>query len=209
MVSGGSGNSFQPLGANAPFRGGVMIETTQPAHPRSHARATGAVYLNYFATAIVGLLLKSHKLPAGGVLIGLASVLYATVTILLYRLFRRAQPLLALAAALCGLAGCINDGLQRLDHSLKARSSLLFFGPFCVPLGVLIMRSQFLPHWLGWPLILAGLGWLAYLNPQVAQHASILIFPVGFLAEFGFMLWLLLRGVDESHWRETKTAFSR
>jgi hypothetical protein len=48
----------------------------------------------------------------------------------------------------------------------------------------------------------AGLGWLAYLNPEVAQHAQIVIFPVGFLAEFGLMLWLLLRGVDEARWRE-------
>jgi hypothetical protein len=28
------------------------------------------------------------------------------------------------------------------------------------------------------------------------------IFPVGFLAEFELMLWLLLRGVDEGRWRE-------
>ncbi len=176
-----------------------MIETAQPAHPRSHARATGVVYLSYFVVAILGLLLKSHKLPAGGVLIGLASVLYATVTLLLYRLFRRAQPLLALAATLCSLAGCVNDGLQQLDHSLAVRSSLLFFGPFCVLLGVLIVRSRFLPRWLGWPLIVAGLGWLVYLKPEVAQHAKLVIFPIGFLAEFGLMLWLLLRGVDESH----------
>lgn len=180
-----------------------MNETTQQAGPRSHARATGAVYLSYFLTTILGLLLSSHKLPAGVVLNGLASVLYATVTILLYRLFLRAQPLLALAAALCSLAGCITDGLSQLHVAgLAGLSPLMFFGPFCVLLGVLILRSRFLPHWLGWPLIVAGLGWLAYLNPKVAQHASMVIFPVGFLAEFALMLWLLLRGVDEERWRE-------
>jgi hypothetical protein len=183
-----------------------MIETTQQAHLRSHARATGVVYLSYFVVAILGLLLKSLKLPAGVVVIGFAPVLYATATILLYRLFRRAQPLLALTATLCGLAGCINDGLKQLDHGLAARSSLLFFGPYCVLLGVLILRSRFLPHWLGWPLTVAGLGWLAYLNPTVAQHAKIVIFPVGFLAEFELMLWLLLRGVDEARWRDAKSS---
>ena len=186
--------------------GRVMNETTQQMHLRSHARATGVVYLSYFATAILGLLLKSHKLPAGVALIGLASVLYATVTILLYRLFRPTQPFLALAATLCGLAGCVTDGLHQLnwdrEWGLAGVSPLLFFGPFCVLLGVLILRSRFLPHWLGWPLIVAGLGWLAYLNPMVAQHASIVIFPVGFLAEFALMLWLLLRGVDEAQWKE-------
>jgi hypothetical protein len=179
-----------------------MIEATQQAQRRSHARATGVVYLSYFATTILGLFLTSRKLPAGVVLNGLATLLYATVTILLYRLFRPTQPLLALAATICGLAGCVTDGLHQLHFGFPGVSPLVFFGPFCVLLGVLILRSRFLPHWLGWPLIVAGLGWLAYLNPEVAQHASIVIFPVGFLAEFGLMLWLLLRGVDEAHWRE-------
>lgn len=178
-----------------------MNEITQQAHPSSHARATGAVYLSYFATAILGLFLSSHKLPAGVALNGLADVLYATVTILLYRIFRPAQPLLALAATLCSLAGCVTDGLHQLHFDLAGLSPLVFFGPFCVLLGVLILRSRFLPHWLGWPLIVAGLGWLAYLNPEVAQHAQIVIFPVGFLAEFVLMLWLLVRGVDEVRWK--------
>jgi hypothetical protein len=182
-----------------------MIETTQQPHPRSHARATGVVYLGYFVTAILGLLLSGRKFPAGIVFDGLATVLYATVTILLYRLFRRAQPLLALAATLCSLAGCVTDGLHQLHSAgISGLSPLLFFGPFCVLLGILILRSRFLPRGLGWPLIVAGLGWLAYLNPEVAQHAQIVIFPVGFLAEFALMLWLLLRGVDEARWREMK-----
>jgi hypothetical protein len=179
-----------------------MIETTQQAHPSSHARATGVVYLSYFATSILGLFLSSRKLPAGVMVTGLADVLYATVTILLYRLFRPAHPLLALAATLCSLAGCVTDGLNQLHYGFAGLSPLVFFGPFCVLLGMLILRSRFLPRWLGWPLIVAGLGWLAYLNPEVAQHAQIVIFPVGFLAEFGLMLWLLLRGVDEARWRE-------
>jgi hypothetical protein len=179
-----------------------MIKTTQQAHLRSHACAIGVVYLSYFATAILGLLLNSRKLPAGVMVNGLADVLYATVTILLYRLFRPAHPLLALAATLCSLAGCVTDGVHLLHFGLAGLSPLVFFGPFCVLLGVLILRSGFLPPWVGWPLIVAGLGWLAYLSPEVAQHASIVIFPVGFLAEFVLMLWLLLRGVDEARWRE-------
>jgi len=179
-----------------------MIEATQQIHPRSHARMTGAVYLSYFAASILGLLLTSHKLPAGVVVNGLATVLYATLTILLYRLFRPAQPLLALAATLFGLAGCVTDGLHQLHFGLEGLSPLLFFRPFCVLLGILILRSRFLPHWFGWPLIVAGLGWLAYLNPEVAEHAQIVIFPIGFVAEFVLMLWLLLRGVNEERWRE-------
>jgi hypothetical protein len=187
-----------------------MNETTQQAGLSSHARATGVVYLSYFATTILGVLLSSRKVPAGIVLNGLADVLYATMTILLYRIFQPAQPLLALAATLCSLAGCVTDGLHTLKWGHRwgfaDLSPLVFFGPFCVLLGMLILRSRFLPRWLGWPLIVAGLGWLAYLNPVVAQHAQIVIFLVGFLAEFVLMLWLLLRGVDEARWRERKSS---
>jgi len=179
-----------------------MANTMQEVQLRSHARGTGAVYLSYFVVAILGLLLANRKIPAGTVLNGLAPVLYSSVTILLYRLFRPAQPLLALAAAFCSLAGCVNDGLHHLHYAPANLSSLVFFGPFCVLLGILILRSRFLPRWLGWPLILAGFGWLAYLVPSVALHAKVVIFPIGFIAEFELMLWLLLRGVDEASWRD-------
>lgn len=169
----------------------------------SHARATGVVYLSYFAAAILGSFLMSRKLAAGVVVNGLADILYATVAILLFRLFRRAHPFLALAATMCSLAGCVADGMYQLHYGrLEGLSPLLFFGPFCVLLGMLILRSRFLPNWLGYPLIVAGFGWLAYLNPEVAQHAKIVIFPIGFLAEFELTLWLLLRGVDEARWRQ-------
>ena len=144
-----------------------MNETTRQAHPRSHAHAIGVVYLSYFATAILGLFLSSRKLPAGvSMMAWPADALYATLAILLYRLFQTAQPLLALVATLCSLAGCVTDGLHHCnfhDWYFEAKSPLLFFGPFCVLLGLLILRSRFLPPWLGWPLIVAGLGWLAYL----------------------------------------------
>lgn len=181
-----------------------MIETMQQAESCSHARATGAVYLTYFVAAILGLFLTSRQIPAGAAVNAVVPVLYATVTILLYRLLRPGQPLLAVVAALCSLAGCVNDGLHQMHRGLGGRESLLFFGPFCILLGILILRSRFLPHWLGWPLIAAGIGWLAYLIPWVGAHAKIVIFPVGFVAEFELMLWLLVRGVDEARWLEAR-----
>jgi hypothetical protein len=50
------------------------------------------------------------------------------------------------------------------EIALSLYERVLFFGPFCMILGVLILRSSFLPRWLGWPLIVAGLGWLVYLS---------------------------------------------
>jgi hypothetical protein len=179
-----------------------LPETMQKARKRPYARSIGVVYLAYFVVALLGLFLAHHKIPVGALMNWLPVVLYAALTILLYRLFRPAQPLLALAAALCSLAGCVLDGLHVLHRSLAGLSPLMFFGPFCVLLGVLILRSRFLPRWLGSPLIVAGLCWLAYLVPVVALHTKQIVIAVGFVAEFELMLWLLLKGVDETHWPE-------
>jgi hypothetical protein len=178
-------------------------ETMQKARERPYARLTGVVYLAYFVVALLGLFLAHHKISAGVTLSWLPVVLYTTLTILLYRLFRPAQPLLAFAAALCSLAGCTLDGLHVLHRSLAGLNPLMFFGSFCVLLGVLILRSRFLPRWLGWPLIVAGLCWLAYLIPMVALHTKQVVIAVGFVAEFELMLWLLFKGVDEAHWPES------
>ena len=182
-----------------------MTDAMQKGRTRSHARATGVVYLSYFVVAILGMIMVSRKFPGGTFLTGFAPVLYVTLTVLLYRLFRRVHPLLALAAVIFGLAGGVNDVLHQLHLGAANLNSLVFFGPFCILLGVLILRSRFLPRWLGWPLIVAGIGWLAYLHPTVALHARVVIFPVGFLAEFALMLWLLIRGVDEERWSASQS----
>ncbi len=181
-----------------------MAESINRGEQRAHARATGVIYLCYFVAAILGLYLGARKLPAGTMLNGFAPVLYATVTILLWRLFSPSQPFLALLAACSSLAGCFNDELRHLHSGFANLNSLVFFGPFCILLGLLIVRSQFLPSWLGWPLILAGLCWLAYLVPVIAARGKAPIFALGFLAEFEFMVWLLCRGVDETRWRESR-----
>jgi hypothetical protein len=51
-------------------------------------------------------------------------------------------------------------------------------------------------------MVLAGLGWLAFLSPPVQQHLSLLIEGLGVLAEASLMLWLLVMGVDVERWRE-------
>lgn len=167
------------------------------AGPRSFARATGGVYLGYFATAICGSMLVGHAAVA---VMCLASALYAGTSLLFYRLFRPVNRTIALAATVFSLLGCVRDILDQINRAPAWLSPLIFFGPFCVLLGWLILRSEFLPRWLGWPLIVAGVAWLAYLIPAVAQHAKVVILPLGFLAELALMLWLLIKGVNEERW---------
>jgi hypothetical protein len=51
-------------------------------------------------------------------------------------------------------------------------------------------------------MVLAGLGWLAFLSPSIARHFSIPIEGVGILAEASLMLWLLVKGVNEQRWKQ-------
>src|SRR5207247_2385248 len=78
--------------------------------------------------------------------------------------------------------------------------ALIFWGPFWLLIAYLVYRSTFFPSWLAVPLALEGLGALTLLWPPLAT-----IFPfaiVGGIAELVFMVWLLVRGVDEQRWQE-------
>jgi hypothetical protein len=178
-----------------------MNRGARPAH--SYARATGAVYLTYFVVAILGSVMLSRGIAAYVGTMCFADVLYAATTLLFLRLFRHVNALLAVVATLFSLAGCTVDVLVQLGRGPAHISPLLFFGPFCVLLGVLIVQSRLAPRVLGWLMALAGGAWLAYLIPAVALHAKTVILPLGFLAELALMLWLLIRGVDEQRWRAT------
>jgi len=168
--------------------------------PRSLARATGFVYLAYFTVAVSGLLLVHWKMVPGIAADSLSNVLYGATTLLLYRLLRPVSGPLALAALGFSALGLATDTLQNLHLIGHAVSPLFFFGFFCILLGVLILRSRFLPHWLAPPLMAAGVGWLVYLIPHVALYGKYVIFPLGFIAEFELMLWLVIKGVDEARW---------
>lgn len=80
--------------------------------------------------------------------------------------------------------------------------ALVFFGLFLLLVGFLIVRSTFLPRILAAPIELAGLGWLTFLVPPLANHLLTYIEVVGFLAEASLMLWLLVMGVNEQRWQE-------
>jgi hypothetical protein len=116
--------------------------------------------------------------------------------------------LLSLLAALISLAGSILGILDLFHLNPRNISPLLFFAPYCLLIGLLILRSTFLPRLLGWLMVLAGLGWLAFLFPQVASHLSIYIEGVGILAEASLMFWLLVKGVNVARWMEQANAAS-
>ena len=79
---------------------------------------------------------------------------------------------------------------------------VVFFGVYCLLIGYLIFRSTFLPRILGVLMALAGLGWLTFLSPPLANHLSPYNLVLGFLAELSLMLWLLVMGVNVQRWQE-------
>lgn len=80
-------------------------------------------------------------------------------------------------------------------HAQSFHIALVFFALYDLLLGWLVVRSTFVPRVFGIVLILAGIAWLANLWPPLAVALAVYIQPFGFLAEFVFMLWLLVRGV--------------
>ena len=92
--------------------------------------------------------------------------------------------------------------------SLKLRAAayhsigLVFFGLYCLLVGILILRSTFLPRILGALMVLAGLSYVLFLSPPLVGSLQpyILIFPA--VGQISLTLWLLAIGVNIQRWKE-------
>ncbi|MGA8279134.1 MAG: DUF4386 domain-containing protein [Rhodanobacteraceae bacterium] len=80
--------------------------------------------------------------------------------------------------------------------------SLVLFALYDLLVGYLIFTSTFLPRIIGVFMMCAGVGWLTFVWPPLAATLSSYVLPFGALAELLLMLWLLVKGVDTSRWRE-------
>lgn len=83
---------------------------------------------------------------------------------------------------------------------------LVFFGVYCLLLGILILRCIFMPRILGVLMVLAGLSYVLFLSPPLARSLQpyILVFPG--VGQISLTLWLLVFGVNEQRWREQASA---
>jgi len=83
----------------------------------------------------------------------------------------------------------------------------IFYGAWLFPLGYLVFKSGFLPRFLGIILMVHCVVWLTtflqfFLFPDFTA-ITYLSYPLGFLAEFGLTLWLLIKGVNAERWEKT------
>jgi hypothetical protein len=180
-----------------------MTEQTRDASPRPRARMTGFIYLLYFLTAILAQFLIGRKLVAYGLATNLiAAGCYIALTLLFYGLFKPVSRILSFIAALFSLVGCVVMTLGYFPRTFLPISPLLFFSPYCLLIGYLIFRSTFLPRILGVLMALAGVGWLVFLLPNLANYLSLSIEALGIFAEASLMLWLLVMGVNVERWKQ-------
>lgn len=91
---------------------------------------------------------------------------------------------------------------------------LVFFGFACLSLAYLIFRSSYLPRTLGMLLAIAGASYLVnsfahFLDPAFAATLlpGILIPP--FAAELSLSVWLIVKGIDSSKWKERRQSEER
>ena len=179
------------------------MERIAEAPLRSKARITGLVYLLYFLTAMIAEFLVGRGLVAfGNTLNVIAFAFYIAVTVRFYYMFKPVNRSLSLVAALFSIVGCTIGSLSVFHLAPPHISAFLFFGPYCVMIGYLILRSTFLPRIIGVLMVFAGLGWLIFLTPSLTNYLANAIEALGILAEGALMLWLLVMGVNEQRWKE-------
>lgn len=82
------------------------------------------------------------------------------------------------------------------DHANTAAEML--WGVWLLPLGVLVLKSRFLPRFLGWWLVANGFAYVAVcatgiFEPVYQGRLFNWLFPI-MLGEIALMLWLVIRG---------------
>ena len=183
-----------------------MMERIAEASPHFKARIAGVFYLLCFATGIPGLFLRGRLGLVAGLIAGAC---YVAVTLLFYYIFKPVSWRLSLLAAIISLVGCAIGPLSALHLVPSYINSLVFFGFYCLLIGYLIFRSAFLPRILGVLMAMAGVGWLTFLSPTLANRLSPYIFGPGIVGEGALTLWLLAMGVNAERWNEQAGVIGR
>lgn len=87
-------------------------------------------------------------------------------------------------------------------NNQTANMAVVFLGISTFFQGFLIVKSTFLPRWLGVLSIVSGLSWLANMYPALGSALFYYLIIVAMLNVLVTSGWLLVRGVDEERWRE-------
>ncbi len=176
-----------------------MTAPSAEAPPYPKDRLAGTLYLITFLTGTCALFVRGNVGVVAGLIEGACCVV---VTLLFYGLFQPVNRSLSLLAAIVSLVGCAIGPLGRFHLVPFQISPLAFFGAYCLLIGYLILKSTFLPGFLGVLMAFGGLGWLTFLSPPLATRLSPYIYFPGMLGEGVLTVWLLVAGVNVQRWQE-------
>lgn len=179
--------------------GAIVMVRIAKASPLFKARIAGVFYLLTFLTGGAALFVRGNLGSAAGLIAGAC---YVAVTLLFYDLFKPVNRSLSLLAAFFSLVGCVIGFLSPFHLAPFNINPLVFFGFYCLLIGYLIFRSTFLPRILGVLMVFAGLGWLTFLYPPLANYLSPYNMIPGLIGEGSLTLWLLVMGVNVQRWKE-------
>jgi Domain of unknown function (DUF4386) len=80
--------------------------------------------------------------------------------------------------------------------------ALAFFGFYGLLKGYLVLKSTFLPKFLGVLTLLGGLGWTTFVSPALGLRLFPIVAGIGLLGALATILCLLIVGVNEQRWKE-------
>ncbi len=178
------------------------LSTDAEVSVRFNARLAGIFYLLNILTGASALF--AHGRLASALLL-ISTACYLAVTRLFYHLFRPVDRTISGLAALCSIIGCAITTLDTLHLAAVPVSPLVLFGIYCLLIGYLILRSTFLPRFLGVLMALGGLGWLTFLSSSFSSKLSPYNMAPGIVGEGTLTLWLLAAAVNARHWLEQST----
>ncbi len=175
----------------------AMMRRIAEVSPRFKARMAGVLFLLSLLAAVFGeFLVRRFEIAAD--LIAVSGMI--AVTLLFYDIFKPVNRGLSLLAASFNLVGLTCGALRWNPRGVDM--PVVLNGCYCFLIGYLIFQSTFLPRILGALMAIAGLGWLTYLSPPLANHLSPYNLASAIVAELSLMLWLLVMGVNVQRWKE-------
>lgn len=154
---------------------------------------------------IVYLLLKHVNKPLA--LLALFFVIVQTAVIAV-NLSNQLSPLLLLTGEQYSNSFQPNQLAALSVHALHLQTQgyaigLVFFGFYCIIIGMLIFHSSIIPRVLGVLYAAAGAAYLVnsftmFLSYKFANPVFPYIAAVAFIGEFSFTMWLLIKGVKDN-----------
>jgi Domain of unknown function (DUF4386) len=185
-----SATAARVLGHEALYRWGMLAETAGAVIFIGLSMALYRLFENvdrHRARQLAALILVSSAL-------GLVAVVFSAAALLV---FRGGDALGAFDSHTREAVGMLLIQM----HGQAIGINQTFWGLWLLPFGWLVVRSRFLPRWLGYWLLVDGIAWVVlgaiwFLAPDYTDALFRYLQPV-FMAELAAMLWLLIMGAKE------------